>query len=150
MECGPGDSLRIIPPFSSLDALLRFLASELEACFFVFVPGLACFFFSDESALWSTSCDVGWWRTQEELRSSRNNTTYCFGGGTREPTTVSWLWRLRLPSSYRLQVIVMKRQWKSHIEREPMRLLRPLPYYQDSARRLVDEQQARIAFGTTI
>lgn len=37
----------------------------------------------------------------------------------------------------------MKNQWKSHIRREPMDLLRPLPFYEDLVRALTREQQAR-------
>ncbi|CAM9104073.1 unnamed protein product [Scytosiphon promiscuus] len=40
----------------------------------------------------------------------------------------------------RSKVIVMQNQWKSHIRREPMDLLRPLPFYSDVARRLINEQ----------
>lgn len=35
----------------------------------------------------------------------------------------------------------MQGLWKSDIRREPMDLLRPLPFYEDLARRLVGEQQ---------
>ncbi|CAN0144509.1 unnamed protein product [Scytosiphon promiscuus] len=38
------------------------------------------------------------------------------------------------------KVIVMQNQWKSHIRREPMDFLRPLPFYGDAARRLINEQ----------
>eukprot|EP00752_Nemacystus_decipiens_P006206 g5599.t1 len=39
------------------------------------------------------------------------------------------------------KVIVMRRQWKSNLRREPMNLLRPLSFYKDLAGRLVSEQQ---------
>lgn len=41
----------------------------------------------------------------------------------------------------------MKNQWKSHIQREPMGLLRPLPFYEDLFRALTREQQARTTLG---
>lgn len=41
------------------------------------------------------------------------------------------------------KVIVMKHQWKSPHEREPMALLRPLSFYKDVAARLIDEQQVK-------
>ncbi|CAM9950932.1 unnamed protein product [Ectocarpus sp. 6 AP-2014] len=39
------------------------------------------------------------------------------------------------------QVIVMNGQWKSNIRRDPLKLIRPLPFYENLARRLIDQQQ---------
>lgn len=35
----------------------------------------------------------------------------------------------------------MTKQWQSRIKRKPMDLVRPLPFYEDLARRLVGEQE---------
>ncbi|CAN0013113.1 unnamed protein product [Ectocarpus fasciculatus] len=39
------------------------------------------------------------------------------------------------------QVIVMNDQWKSNIRREPLNLIQPLPFYEELARRLIDQQE---------
>lgn len=46
------------------------------------------------------------------------------------------------------QVIVMTTQWKSGMEREPLGLIQPNPYYREVAQRLINSQQVRLGSTT--